>query len=55
MPNNVFWGLEGYDTGMRLNDNLSMPTLIREYYNKMKQTAYHYYRELLMKLGVTIW
>ena len=32
-----------------------MPTLIREYYNKMKQTVHHYYRELLMKLGVIIW
>ena len=40
-------GLEEYDTGMWLYDNLSMPTLIREYYNKMKQTVYHYYGELL--------
>ena len=55
MPNNVHWGLKGYDTGMQLNDNLYIPTLVREYYNKMKQTVHHYYRELLMKLGVIIW
>ena len=49
------WGLKGYDTGMQLNDNLYIPTLVREYYNKMKQTIHYYYRELLMKLGVIIW
>ena len=32
-----------------------MPTVIREYYIKMKQTVYHYYRELLMELRVIIW
>ena len=55
MPNNLLWGLKGYDTGMQFYDNLQIPTLIREYYNKMKQTVHHYYRELLMKLGVIIW
>ena len=55
MPNNVLRGLKEYDTGMQLNDNLYIPTLIREYCNKMKQTVRHYNRELLMKLGVIIW
>ena len=55
MPNYVLWGLKVYDTGIQLNDDLYIPTLIREYYNKMKQTVHHYYRELLMKLGVIIW
>ena len=55
MPNNVLRGLKRYDTGMQLNDNLYIPTLIREHYNKMKQTVHHDYRELLMKLGVIIW
>ena len=55
MPNNVLRGLKRYDTGMQLNDNLYIPTLIREYYNKMKQTVHHDHRELLMKLGVIIW
>ena len=46
--NNVLCRLKGYDTGMQLNDNLYIPTLIREYYDKMKQTVHQYYRELLM-------
>ena len=54
MPNNVLRELKGDDTRMRLNDDQEMLTLIREYYNKMKQTVHHYHRELLMNLGVTI-
>ena len=34
VSNNVLCRLKGYDTGMQLNDNLYVPTLIREYYNK---------------------
>ena len=29
MLDNVLWGSNGYDTGMRLNDNLQIPTPIR--------------------------
>ena len=29
MPDNVLRGLNGYDTGLRLNDNLQIPTPIR--------------------------